>query len=788
MTELLRLLLVEDSDDDAQLILRAISRGGFELDSQRVETPAGLKGALQDRAWDIIICDYSLPQFTALDALEILRATGLDLPVVIISGTIGEESAVAALKSGAHDFLIKGNLARLVPAIRRELKDAAVRREHREAAAALEKSEERFRSWIEYSSDLVTVADGQGLIEYESHSSEHLLGFPPAELLGKSLYELVHPNDRRDVETLLAPTSQPGDGTVAAEFRLHHRDGTWHDFEGIRRIYQDEQGRLSFIINSRDITERKQRERELEAIASVTVALREARNLGELLSRLLDETLSLVDLDSGSIWLHDTDSGEIYQSVQRSSDPEGSPGFKREQNIARLVVEKGEALAARELSTAAEIGAAGREHFPPGLGGVGVPLRTSESLVGVMVIYTSLPREITAGELRVLTALAEIGGSSIHRMRLFEQSLRQLEQLAALRSIDLAISGSFDLRLSLNTVLEQVIRQLNIDAADILLLGRETQNLKYAYAKGFRGRRIESTHVRLGEGHAGRAALEREAIFIEELARARDTFTRNELVDEEQFVSYYAIPLIAKGRVEGVLEIFNRSRLSPSPEWRDFMEALGGQAAIALDNLSLFRELQQSNYELASAYDATIEGWSHALDLRDRETEGHTQRVTEESLKLARAMNLGDEELVHMKRGALLHDIGKMGVPDSILHKRGPLSESEWKVMRQHPQYAYDMLMPISYLRRALDIPYAHHERWNGAGYPRGLQGEMIPLQARIFAVVDVWDALTTDRPYRAAWPDEKAVEFIRTRSGRDFDPRVVRAFLDVIVDGGEES
>jgi HD-GYP domain-containing protein (c-di-GMP phosphodiesterase class II) len=166
------------------------------------------------------------------------------------------------------------------------------------------------------------------------------------------------------------------------------------------------------------------------------------------------------------------------------------------------------------------------------------------------------------------------------------------------------------------------------------------------------------------------------------------------------------------------------------------------------------------------------------LELRDHETEGHTRRTTELTIRLAQAMGIKDNDIVHIYRGALLHDIGKMGVPDSIVLKPGPLREDEWVKMRKHPQYAYDMLSPISYLKQALDIPYCHHEKWDGTGYPRGLKGEQIPLSARIFAVVDVWDALTSERPYRNAWPQEKAIDFIHDQSGIHFDPKVVDIFL----------
>lgn len=188
--------------------------------------------------------------------------------------------------------------------------------------------------------------------------------------------------------------------------------------------------------------------------------------------------------------------------------------------------------------------------------------------------------------------------------------------------------------------------------------------------------------------------------------------------------------------------------------------------------------LEQAHEKLLSAYDATIEGWSHAMDLRDKETEGHTLRVTKLSEQLGTIMGVEAEDLVYMRRGALLHDIGKLGVPDSILLKPAKLSDEEWTIMRQHPQYAYDMIQPIEYLRPALDIPLCHHEKWDGSGYPRGLKGEEIPLVARIFAVVDVWDALISDRPYRPAWDKEKALTYIKEQSGKHFDPYVVENFL----------
>jgi|CXWL01.1.fsa_nt_gi PAS domain S-box-containing protein len=193
------------------------------------------------------------------------------------------------------------------------------------------------------------------------------------------------------------------------------------------------------------------------------------------------------------------------------------------------------------------------------------------------------------------------------------------------------------------------------------------------------------------------------------------------------------------------------------------------------------KALQDAHDNLREAYERTIEGWVRALDLRDRETEGHTQRVTELTLKVAATLGFTEEELSHIRRGALLHDMGKMAIPDEILQKPGPLNETEWEKMRRHPTYAYDMLSPIAYLHRALEIPFYHHERWDGSGYPHGLKGEDIPLVARLFAIVDVWDALSTDRPYRKKMPRSEVIKYLRDNSGKLFDSKLVEVFMSVI-------
>lgn len=362
---------------------------------------------------------------------------------------------------------------------------------------------------------------------------------------------------------------------------------------------------------------------------------------------------------------------------------------------------------------------------------------------------------------------------------------QQVRRLAALRSIDLAIASGLDLKLLLSMLLDQVTDLLQVDAASILLLNPETNLLTFSSGTGFQTNTLQHTRLKLGEGFAGRVAMERKAIGIPDLRLHAMGFARSPHFVDERFVAYYGLPLVAKGKTLGVLEIFNRTPLGLDSDWVEFMGIISGQAAIAIDNAILFKDLQRSNVELGLAYDATIEGWSRTLDLRDKETEGHTRRVADMTIRLALLMGVEKDAIVHIRRGAILHDIGKVAIPDEILFKPGPLNEEEWGVMRQHPTIAVTLLAPINYLAPALEIPRWHHERWDGKGYPDRLNGEQIPFSARLFAVADVFDALTSDRPYRAAWSKPDAIHYIESQSGKYFDPRVVLEFMKLVKGNG---
>ncbi len=657
--------------------------------------------------------------------------------------------------------------------------------ERKQAEEALRHNEERQRLVVQNMPVMMDALDEDGSIIVWNRECERVTGYSAQEIVNnpKANERLFPDPDYR--AHMLAELAAKGDDYRDWEWETTCKDGSvrtiaWSNISGRFPIPGWAQWGIGVDLTARKRaeTEISLRLAELEAVNKISTALRAAQTLDAMLPLLLKETLAVLGAGTGSIWLYEPAQEMLEMAAQEGWGADPVWPFKRGQGLPGQVLLTGEPYISRDLKSDPLTTEAARARIPEGTAGACVPIRAAAEIIGALMVNVPSSRELTAMDVRLLTTLAEIAGNAIHRMRLHEQTEQRLERLSALRAIDMAISSSLDLRITLNVLLDQVIRHLRVDAADILLLHPHTQTIEYAAGHGFRSRAVERSSVWLGQGYAGRAVRERRTISLPDLADEEPDLSRSAVLAEEGFQAYYGVPLIAKGLVEGVLEIFHRSPLHPGSDWLDFLEALAGQAAIAIDNAQLFNELQRSNLNLSLAYDATIEGWSRALDLRDKETEGHTLRVTEVTLKLARAMGMPEEELMHIRRGALLHDIGKMGIPDGILLKPGPLTDDEWVIMRRHPTYAFELLSPITYLRPALDIPYCHHEKWDGTGYPRGLKGEQIPAVARLFAIADVWDALRSDRPYRAAWPEEKVRGHIRALAGTHFDPQAVEAFL----------
>ncbi len=523
----------------------------------------------------------------------------------------------------------------------------------------------------------------------------------------------------------------------------------------------------------------------IEALYETALAISSLTDSPSLYQKLYQQVNALFDLDVFFLVLADAQTNQIepvhvVAEGKLASHMIGRKKSTHEAGLTGWVIQQKTAFLSSDLS---------KNQLPvkpvfdktPIRSFMGVPLMAKGEVIGGLSIQSYQPNIYNQDQLRMLELLASQAAIALENANLLDRGRRQIDQLTSLHDIDMVINSSLDLRVTLNILLDQVVDKLGVDAAAVLLLNPTTQTLEYMAGRGFKTGSIERYRLRMGEGTSGQAAMERhlmQALNLEEL-EGDQTYTA--LMQAEGFETYFSVPLIAKGQVKGVLDIFNRASLNPEHDWFNFLETLGAQAAIAIDNTTLLEDLQRSNVELTLAYDTTLEGWSRALDMRDEETEGHTQRVAELTIQIASQLGLSDEEIIQIRRGALLHDIGKMGIPDEILLKPGPLTEEEWRIMRTHPLKAYNMLAPITFLKPALDIPYYHHEKFDGSGYPNGLKGDQIPLAARIFALVDVWDALTSDRPYRKAWSEKKALDYIKEQSGKHFDPQIVDIFLQII-------
>lgn len=626
--------------------------------------------------------------------------------------------------------------------------------EKKQAEEKLRTSENRLRAIFEHEPECVKVVSKDGLLQEMNPAGLRMLGIEQIEeIRGRPALELIHPDDHMLYQGLHKEASRGQTGQM--QFRIFGPQNRILWVDSIATPLPGANGKIEAVLSvTRDITEQKEAEAAREHAAAM----------------LRERIKELTTLHRAS---------QLFQ--QQADSP-----LAVLQELASLLPsgwQYPEITAARILYDGLEFTT---PNYAPTAWRLAAPVVTSDNKVGeIEVVYLEERPQEAEGpflpeERELLNTLAEMLRGYLDRHQAETQIHRHFNHLTAIHTIDSSITSTLDLGENFQVLLEQAVIQLDVEAADILLLDETGESLKYIAGQRFK--KPPPKQIGLVDTYAGDVIQSRKIVAYHDQAGGK-SIQRTPFWKAEGFHSYYGSPLVAKGQVKGVLEVFSTRPITPDDEWLTFFQTLADQGAVAVENAELFAGLERSNLALAQSYDITLEGWTRALDLRDKETEGHTRRVTEMTVQLAAALGSAEDDLVHIRRGALLHDIGKLGIPDRILLKPEPLTEEEWLVMRQHPVYAYEWLSPIEVLHPALDIPYAHHERWDGSGYPRGLKGEEIPLAARIFAVVDVWDALRSDRPYRPAWSAAEALRYIRKESGTHFDPQVVRVFLQTFAD-----
>ena len=766
-----RILILEESPAKAKEAAQALQQNSRKFGIAIVASHPEFMETLRSFQADAVISAYRLSGFDGL-ALKETLAYDESLPFILWTEPINELTAVECMKAGATDYVLKNQLTRLPIAVENALQKRENTLEKNKTISLLKSSEERFRRLAENAQDIIHRFSylPEPHFEYINPAVTRITGYTPEDhykdpLLGN---KLIHPDDYHLFADFIRGEFSPDQPLT---LRWIRKDGEIIWVEMRFTPIKNEKGEVIAVEGiTRDISAWKRREEELErhfqvalAFYNTSLALRSAETIAEILPVFLNETLSIFNTENGAVCLYEKTKNALNFADCRGCFSRLSKGETAlGSGIISNVLKSGEPFLACQFAEKFNLLADIDINLPPYSTFVCYPIKTTKETEGLLLLVIP-DEEVTPSEFILLGSLTEMAGIAIHRINLFEQTVRRLKELQSLHYIDKAIAARLDINLLLNLILDHVLAQLNVDEARIYQYYPRINKLERVVVKGYIPGSPQHFALSAGEETAGRAVLQNKTIVTKEK-------------------SYYCIdiPLITENQIKGVLEVYIKNPLHKNAEWQNFLEIIAGQTAIAIANAQLFDDLQKANTELNAAYDATIEGWAHALDLRDHETEGHSRRVTEMTVKLAEAIGISGDELIHIRRGSLLHDIGKMAIPDAILLKPGELEEKDMAVMREHPRLAKQLLSRIPYLVPALDIPMYHHEKWDGTGYPNGLKGEEIPLAARIFAVVDVFDALTSERPYRPAWPQKKALRYLKEQSGKHFDPRIVKKFFQL--------
>ncbi|HWR11480.1 MAG TPA: HD domain-containing phosphohydrolase [Rectinemataceae bacterium] len=745
-----RILVIEDNPDDAFLVLHTLENNFPKAECTHVSGRKELESFLAtNQRPDIILSDWSLPQFNGLAALEMVKKQGIDVPFIIVSGKIGEEAAILAIRQGVYDYVLKDNLARLPTAIHHALDYYENEKKAKidNALIALQATA------LKVAPAAIAVFDPEGLIEWINPAFEELSGYGSIELLGLNICSTCSALDNLKLETMRdAPAGQKEQVICCVNRR---KNGALYFEEEKLCPVLDQDGKLTHIVViKKDISASEQKKKEMEQDLQLSTTLGQAKSLEGICQNVM-------------LFLKEQ-YPDVLAGICLYTDGNSS--------VEKWFGDKGIARGCADANT---LGKEGKKPDSAVFEVFSRALAMGEEKIGQLHIHYA--KNSPLDQEKLFDSLARQLEVALQRMLAQQKISAQIRNISFLKLISRTINGDMDFEMVVGPLLRQTQKFLDSDAVALYLNDKETDLLSCRAQSGFRTSLVDNAKVSYGQPFVGIAAEEQRIVSIPHF----DDFMGNDkyeaLIRAEAFTSQYCAPIIIAGKTIGVLEVFQRKPFAPSSEWMILFDAIATQTGLALDYNSIYADLQHAYLDLELSYEATIEGWSAAMDYRDQETEGHSKRVTSLAISLATRVGIPEEEIASISRGALLHDVGKIGIPDSILKKPGPLDDDEWKLMKTHPIIAYSMLSRIPYLKQSLIIPLYHHERWDGSGYPEGLKGDTIPLAARLFSVIDVFDALTSDRPYRKAWSKNKTLEYLREQAGIQFDPDIVTAFISML-------
>ncbi len=634
MTEL-RVLLIDDSEDEELLLVDELHQGGYQPALHRVQSGPDMRRMLQEQDWDLLIVDYVMPQFSAPAAMALYRELDCDLPFIVVSGEVGEETAVEMMLAGAHDYISKHNRARLLPAIARELKEAEQRRGRLQAEAEVRQVAEQNRLILDSAGEGIFGLDREGKHSFVNPAAAAMLGYSVSELIGRNghlTWHYLRPDgsDYPMQECAIQQALLSGEIIKGEEYFIR-RNGEFFPVEFVAKPILDNGQVSGAIISFLDVTERKKAE---------SILLRTNRAL----STISQCNQTLIRSDNEQVLL---------------------------QGICRVLEQAG-----------------------------GYPL--------AWVGFTRAPSS----------------------------------------SMELAAWG-----------------------------GRDSEFL--ALLQGRQWLRGDSTHP------AVQAAREGRTIIIDDLAaNPRSGDWRTESL-KRGYAALIALPLRDPGGILGTLNVCADAPHVFSPEELELLEELAGDMAFGIRSIRTRREHERMGKALELSLIQTIEAIALMVEKRDPYTAGHQKRVAEFAAAIATRMGLGEERIQGIRIGGSIHDVGKIHLPAEILNRPGRLTDAEFQLIRTHCQVGYDIIKDVRFPWPIARMLLQHHERLDGSGYPAGLKGEDILLEARILAVADVVEAITSHRPYRAALPLDTALEEIVSGRGSRYDIHAVDSCLQIIEQEG---
>jgi putative nucleotidyltransferase with HDIG domain/PAS domain S-box-containing protein len=738
--EHLEFLMLEDQADDAELIQIVLKKNFPGCGITHVDIRESFSEALSDAEtkFDIILSDWSLPGFDGLAALDMVQKRNLEMPFILVSGKIGEEAAIEAIHHGSYDYVLKDNLSRLPTAIRHALELYERRKKEKEDADVIQLQ----ATALNASTSAAAIVNRTGMVEWINPAFSDLSGYASNEMVGEDIHDFMYGVCPFSFESILESDAIKKEYQCITVEKKKNGDLYFED-RRICPVLDSSNMVHHFVILKRDITQAEQKKRELE------------------LELLLNETLAR---------------GYSPEDVAERTFDFVKSQFPNEKSKLCLFLD-GDPSHCERFGESLENGDKRDKDFL-------FDFFDGERKIGSLTVQLESP---SAYDVRRLLQLIAGNAQTALVDRIFKRkSELQLRRISFFNLVSKSVGSTLDFDSISQLILEQIQAALEADIVVLYMLDKENDEFVCKVSNGLKLNSLNNIRIKFGQPYVGIAAEEKRTTKVFDFSSIDPASPLGHVIKSEKINSQFCSPIIVGGKVTGVLEIFQRKPFIPSDEWFSYLEAMSFQTGIALEYGELYMELQKTYINLENSYEATIEGWSSALDLRDQETEGHSQRVTSLSIAMASKLGLDHEEVRRYRRGALLHDIGKIGIPDSILKKPGSLDKDEWKVMKSHPQMAANILKKIPYLADCIDIPLYHHERFDGKGYPTGLKGTEIPLSARVFSIIDVYDALTSDRPYRKAWTKTATIKYLRDMAGTQFDPAIVPVFIEMIGDDSE--